>query len=104
MNRGILDWSIDWSIFMTTQPILRTTRVVQASEAKTHFLRILDDVERGETVTITRHGKTVARIVPEVQSDPERIRAAVEKMRQLRKHTGKMTLEEILSARDEGRM
>lgn len=82
------------------------TRIIQASEAKTNFLRILDDVERGQTVTITRHGKTVARIVPEVDEAQrtEKVRQAMEEMRQLRKRIGKMSLAEILSARDEGRM
>ena len=40
-------------------------REVQASEAKAHLASLLDDVERGETLIITRHGKRVARIVPE---------------------------------------
>jgi prevent-host-death family protein len=81
-------------------------QTIQASEAKTHFLRILDDVERGESVTVTRHGKTVARIVPAPPSDEERrerIARAMDAMRELRKRTGKLTVEEILSARDEGR-
>jgi len=39
-------------------------REIQASDAKTHLPRILDDVERGETVRITRHGRPIARIVP----------------------------------------
>jgi prevent-host-death family protein len=75
----------------------------QASEAKTHFLRILDDVERGESVLITRHGKPVARIQPETAIDRERVRQATEGMRALRQRIGKLSLEEILSARDEGR-
>jgi prevent-host-death family protein len=75
----------------------------QASEAKTHFLRILDDVERGESVLITRHGKTVARIQPETAIDPERVERATKGMRALRRKIGKLSLEEILSARDEGR-
>ncbi len=33
-------------------------------EAKTHLPRLLDEVERGESVTITRHGRPVARLVP----------------------------------------
>lgn len=33
-------------------------------EAKTHLARLLDEVERGKTVTITRHGREVARLVP----------------------------------------
>jgi prevent-host-death family protein len=78
-------------------------QTIQASEAKTHFLRILDQVERGETIVITRHGKPVARISPQPEIDRERVQRAIESMRELRKRTGKMSLEEILSARDEGR-
>ena len=37
---------------------------VGAYEAKTHLARLLDRVERGDTVTITRHGREVARLVP----------------------------------------
>lgn len=78
-------------------------QTIQASEAKTHFLRILDDVERGETIVVTRHGKPVARISPQVETDRERVKQAMQEMRQLRQKTGKLSLEEILSARDEGR-
>jgi prevent-host-death family protein len=84
---------------------LETTeaRTVQASEAKTHFLRILDEVERGQSVIVTRHGKPVARISPELHIDRERVQRAREGMRALRKEIGKLSLDEILSARDEGR-
>jgi prevent-host-death family protein len=78
-------------------------QTIQASEAKTKFLRILDDVERGASVVVTRHGKPVARIVPEAPVDRERVERATEGMRALRKRIGKLSLEEILSARDEGR-
>jgi len=78
-------------------------QTIQASEAKTHFLRILDDVERGESVTITRRGKRVARLVPEVEIDQQRVQRAIEGMRALRQRIGKVPLEEILSMRDEGR-
>jgi prevent-host-death family protein len=40
-------------------------REVQAFEAKTHLRQLLDDVERRETVVITRHGRHIARILPE---------------------------------------
>ncbi|MDO8613270.1 MAG: type II toxin-antitoxin system prevent-host-death family antitoxin, partial [Dehalococcoidia bacterium] len=33
-------------------------------EAKTHLPRLLDEVARGESITITRHGRPVARLVP----------------------------------------
>jgi prevent-host-death family protein len=46
-------------------------REVQASEAKTHLPQLLDDVERGETIVIARHGRPIARLVP----DEERRRA-----------------------------
>ncbi len=77
---------------------------IQASAAKTHFLRILDRVERGETVVITRHGKAIARISPEESAEADDLKDAVAEMRNLRKRMGRLTLEEILSARDEGRM
>jgi prevent-host-death family protein len=79
-------------------------KTYQASEAKTHFLRILDEVERGESVIITRHGKTVARISPEAAIDRERVQRAMESIREIRKRTKPVSLAEILSARDEGRM
>jgi prevent-host-death family protein len=39
---------------------------VTATEAKAKILSLLDDVAAGEEVEITRHGRTVARIVPAV--------------------------------------
>jgi len=79
-------------------------QTIQASEAKTHFLRILDQVERGESVIITRHGKHIARIVPAEETRQERIARAAESILAIRKRTKPVSLEEILSARDEGRM
>ena len=76
----------------------------QASEAKTHFLRILDDVERGQCVVVTRHGKEVALISPKAQIDQERVQRAVNSILEIRKRTKPVSLQEILSARDEGRM
>lgn len=40
------------------------SRTVGAYEAKTHLAELLDRVERGERVTITRHGRPVAVLVP----------------------------------------
>ena len=78
-------------------------RRIQASEAKTQLLSILDDVQNGETVIITRHGKNVARISPDPDMQRERLEKARAGMRALRQRVGKLSLEEILSARDEGR-
>lgn len=76
---------------------------IQASEAKTHFLRILDDVERGESFAITRHGREVALISPRPERNAERTKQAFANIRALRNQILPMTVEEILSARDEGR-
>ncbi len=78
-------------------------RKIQAAEAKSHFFRILDEVENGESIAVTRHGKRVARIVPDVEIDQETVLTAMEEMRALRKRIGRLSLEEILSSRDEGR-
>lgn len=35
-----------------------------ATEAKARILALLDDVANGEVIEITKHGRTVARLVP----------------------------------------
>jgi prevent-host-death family protein len=77
-------------------------REIQASQAKTHLPQILDAVERGETVVITRHGRAIARIVPEAQRRQVEIDAAIAAIKELRRRTGKITAAELLSARHEG--
>ena len=79
-------------------------REIQATEARTRFAELLRDVEHGETVAITRHGKTIAHLVPahaQARSDREK---AVDRFLERRARwapTG-MTREEILAARHEG--
>lgn len=85
-------------------------KTIQASEAKTKFLSILDEVERGASVIVTRHGKPVARIVPDEAilaaheaARRESIGEAIRGIEELRKRVGKMSLEEIIDAKNEGR-
>ena len=78
-------------------------RQVQASEAKTHLPKLLDAVERGEVIVITRHGRPIARIVPEHELRRKEIEQAIENIRALGHRLGPVSVEEILSARDEGR-
>jgi len=78
-------------------------REIQASEAKVHLPQLLDDVERGETLIITRHGRRIARIVPEYDRRQEEVDRALAGIRELRERTGKVSVDELLSARDEGR-
>ena len=77
-------------------------REIQASDAKTHLPQLLDDVERGETLVITRHGRPIARLTPEVDRRREETDQAIAAITALRRRTGKVTVAELLSARDEG--
>jgi len=55
-----------------------STSSIGAYDAKTHLPRLLDQVERGESVTITKHGREVARLVPVgSRSAPESVIAAL---------------------------
>lgn len=40
------------------------SRTVGAYEAKSKLSELLDQVERGRTITITRHARNIARLVP----------------------------------------
>jgi prevent-host-death family protein len=58
---------------------------VGAYEAKTHLPRLLEEVAAGLTITITKHGRPVARLVPVVANEhrePERVVAALRQARQ----------------------
>ena len=78
-------------------------REVQASEAKTHLPQLLDEVERGETIIITRHGRAIARIIPEAHRRQQEIDEAIADIEDLGKEAGKASVEEILSLIREGR-
>jgi prevent-host-death family protein len=78
-------------------------REVQASEAKTHLPQLLDEVEHGETIIITRHGRAIARIIPEAHRRRQEIDEAIADIKELGKQTGGATVEEILSLIREGR-
>ena len=78
-------------------------RDVQASEAKAHLLKLLDAVERGETIRITRRGQPIARLVPEAERRRAEVRRALEEMEALRREIGGLSVDDILSLRDEGR-
>ena len=54
---------------------------VGAFEAKNTLGSLLDRVERGEEIVITRRGKPVARLVPSVPHDKAEARAAAERIK-----------------------
>lgn len=58
-------------------------REIGAFEAKNKLSMLLDAVERGEEIVITRHGKAVARLIPDRPGqDPDRARAAAARIRE----------------------
>ncbi len=77
-------------------------RDIQASDAKAHLPQILDAVERGETVRVTRHGRPIARIVPEGNRRQDEIDRAIDSIKAMRHRTGTITRDELLSAKKEG--
>jgi len=76
---------------------------IQATTAKAKLAELLDEVEKGASIRITRHGKPIARLVPEQDQRQEDSRRAIAEIRKLQKTGPRATVEEILAWRDEGR-
>jgi len=78
--------------------------VVGSFEAKTKLAELLDKVAAGESVTITRRGKAVARLVAiKSEDDRARMRALVEEIKRTRVGRGKpagpgTTIPELIKA------
>jgi prevent-host-death family protein len=54
-------------------------------EAKTHLSALLEQVERGEEITITRHGRAVARLVPVGVVGQDRLERTVARLKGFRR-------------------
>ena len=83
-----------------------TMREVGAFEAKNKLGQLLDLVERGEEIVITRHGKEVARLVPpQTAFNRDQARAAIRRIRERAEKLklGPFEWAEWRSFRDEGR-
>jgi len=78
---------------------------VGAYEAKTHLPRLLDEVQRGETIVITRHGVPVAELRPTAALSSAELAAKIEAWREYREREnitlGGLSLREMI---EEGRM
>jgi prevent-host-death family protein len=57
---------------------------IGAYEAKTHLPALLERVARGEQITITKHGRPIARLVPVERIGPDRRREAIERLKRFR--------------------
>jgi prevent-host-death family protein len=81
---------------------------VGAFEAKNKLGSLLDRVEAGEEILITRHGRPAARLAPVItisEADRARAHAALARMTERAKarKTGPFDWEEWKAYRDEGR-
>jgi|SRR5579862_459736 prevent-host-death family protein len=84
---------------------------IGAFDAKNTLGTLLDRVEQGEEIVITRHGKPVARLVPNaVHADQNQMQAAFKQLRERARQLAKenpdrpaFDWEEIKKLRDEGR-
>jgi prevent-host-death family protein len=77
-------------------------KAVNFTEARKHLSRLLDEVERGEEITITRRGQPVARMVPfhdQKTKSPVEIMDALREFRKGNRLEG-VTLQELI---EEGR-
>ena len=72
-------------------------KTVGVFEAKAHLSRLLDEVEGGEEVLITRHGREVARLVPPRPGAAETRRESLKRLRQFRrgKRLNGLTIQEL---------
>ena len=84
--------------------VVQSQSTVAAADAKARLSEMLDRVERGEEITITRHGEPVARLVPMAKHDPQLAKDAIERWVEYRKrhnlNLGGIPWKEL---RDEGR-
>lgn len=79
---------------------------IGAFEAKNTLGALLDEVERGGEVVITRHGKPVARLVPNTAaSDPQSVQGAFDRIRKraAKLPTGTFNWPQLKKDRDKGR-
>lgn len=63
-------------------------QTIGAFEAKIHFSALLEKVEKGEHVIITKHGHPVAKLVPTGGLDREQAKQVIKRMKAFnQKHT-----------------
>lgn len=67
----------------------RDRSLVGAFDAKTHFSQLLERVAKGEEITITRHDRPIARLVPVGRPSREHLESVFDRMAALRQSLGK---------------
>ncbi len=73
-------------------------RTVGSYEAKTHLPSLLDEVSKGATIVITKHGVPVARLIPPddaAHPDVDEVIAALHEFRQ-GKTLGELSIRDLI--------
>ena len=78
-------------------------RSVGITEAKRQWAQLLDDVAKGETITITKHGVPVAELRPLKSSQRRDVTEAIDEMKKLRAQIGSLNGVTIRELIEEGR-
>jgi prevent-host-death family protein len=79
---------------------------IGAFEAKNTFGNLLDRVQQGEEIVITRHGQPIARLVPHAfRIDQSQTQAVLQRMRDRARHAqfAKFDWDSLKELRDQGR-
>jgi len=76
---------------------------INAKEARQHFSLLLDRVANGESISITRHGRKVATLIPETTQAKGGQLPSLKKFRQSMKVKGKPLSEIVISERNKER-
>ena len=71
-------------------------------EAKTHFSALIEKVENGEEILITKHGHPVAKLVPSTEISKETVHTTIQQLKAFAKDN-KLGGLEWKKLRDEGR-
>jgi prevent-host-death family protein len=75
-------------------------KTVGAFAAKTHLSSLLDEVAKGEEITITRHGTPVARLTPIAAQEKPDLKKVIEELRAFSKgnRLDGLTIREMIEA------
>jgi len=77
-------------------------RTVGTFEAKTHLSALLEQVERGDEIMITKHGRAIARLVPVGAISRDRLADTVRRLKAFRhgRRLGDLSIKTLI---EEGR-
>ena len=104
LARAVLGLRVRYTANWLTSSREARMKTVGAFQAKTQLSQLLDQVEKGETVTITRHGRAVAVLAPIAPARPKKTGeewlAEVKRIRKGITLGGTVTIRQLI---DEGR-